>query len=381
MLDRKTYLTSELVTLLELPRSTVVDWLKNYSAYLEYENCGKRKAYTESALNILREISAWRNEGKSGVEIENLLSAKYGLRPEVASDPGTDNGKAAVSEKTAGEAGKVTPETNAVSGEKGKTAGASSAALAVRAEAELLPEKLADIDKLAACFREIEEERRRSSSKRWYIFISLGVLAVILLLAGYFAAYRFAAKLMEENRAVRLQMENAATEQLVLQQKQGETIAGMEAELDKRNRDYEQHLSTLQAELAEQRKAFAAEIKKLEANADTREKARVLMLRNEFARIQKEKLAELEKLSGELAASKRREEELRSSHRRELETLQNKLKNSEVELSKLKSSTSEKSGVSPAETADQTTNQASSANGRNVTASGNPVPENEAAGK
>lgn len=325
MPDNKTYLTSELVSVLGLPRSTVADWLKLYAPYLESENRGRRKVYAASALDILREIAAWRAEGRSGMEIEKLLAEKYGLRPEIARSAGTGNAVSGAEISGNGSAGR---ESEAEEEEGG--GGGAASALPVRSGNPLLPENPAELDKLVEYFRRAETERRRSSGIRWILFWTIGLLAAVLLLTGYFFARRMVEQLIEENRISRRQMAEKAAEQLTLQQKQGETLAGMEEELEKRHRDYEAHLDRLRSELSDQRRAFAEELKKLEADAGTREEARLLALKNEFARIQKEKLRELEKLSGELAESRRREESLRAEHRAEMENMRRKLEASET---------------------------------------------------
>ena len=83
-MESRTYLASDLAGELGLPRSTINDWLTRYAEYLESENRGKRRFYSEKSLNILREIAELRNAGKSSFEIEQQLAARYGIRPEVA---------------------------------------------------------------------------------------------------------------------------------------------------------------------------------------------------------------------------------------------------------------------------------------------------------
>jgi len=84
MMEGRTYLASDLAGELGLPRSTINDWLVRYADYLEVDTRGKRKVYSAKSLQILKEISEMRNEGKSSFEIEQLLASRYGIRPEVA---------------------------------------------------------------------------------------------------------------------------------------------------------------------------------------------------------------------------------------------------------------------------------------------------------
>ena len=61
-METKSYLASDLANELGVARSTVNDWLSRYGDYLETENRGKRRAYSEKSLRILREISEFRNK-------------------------------------------------------------------------------------------------------------------------------------------------------------------------------------------------------------------------------------------------------------------------------------------------------------------------------
>ncbi len=84
MNETRNYLASDLAAELGVPRTTLNDWLKNYAAFLETEPRGKRRAYTEKSLQVLRYVAQLRENGKSGLEIDAALGEKYGLRPEIA---------------------------------------------------------------------------------------------------------------------------------------------------------------------------------------------------------------------------------------------------------------------------------------------------------
>ena len=90
-MSRKTYSISELAIQLNLPRTTVNDWLKNFAPYLEFEVKGKRKEYNQNALDVLKNISRWKNAGKSASAIQKLLEENYGLTGEVAPELPPEN--------------------------------------------------------------------------------------------------------------------------------------------------------------------------------------------------------------------------------------------------------------------------------------------------
>ena len=78
--ENRRFLASDLSQELGLPRSTINDWLTRYAEYLESENRGKRRFYSEKSLQILREIAELRNAGNSSFEIEQQLAgSKYGI--------------------------------------------------------------------------------------------------------------------------------------------------------------------------------------------------------------------------------------------------------------------------------------------------------------
>lgn len=73
----KKYSVSEIAEKLGVPRTTVTDWLSRYSQYIEFRLQGKRKVYTEAAVNALKEISTLRNQGLSSFRIEEELREHY----------------------------------------------------------------------------------------------------------------------------------------------------------------------------------------------------------------------------------------------------------------------------------------------------------------
>ena len=86
MKENQVYLVSDLAQELNVPRTTVNDWLKRFDRYIVYVMSGRRKAYGTPALEVLKEISKLRNEGVSNSGIEEVLSRKYPIRPEIAAD-------------------------------------------------------------------------------------------------------------------------------------------------------------------------------------------------------------------------------------------------------------------------------------------------------
>ena len=77
MENSRTYIIADLVKELDVPRTTLKDWLMRYEEYIEFEIRGRRKIYFDSSLNILKEIEEMRKEGKTAPEILLELSYKH----------------------------------------------------------------------------------------------------------------------------------------------------------------------------------------------------------------------------------------------------------------------------------------------------------------
>ncbi|MDD5727359.1 MAG: MerR family transcriptional regulator [Victivallales bacterium] len=87
MNNRKTYIIADFVKLLDVPRTTLKDWLSHYEHYIESETRGHRKIYFDSSLNVLKEIKEMRQDGLSASEIISALSGRHPVNPDI---PGND---------------------------------------------------------------------------------------------------------------------------------------------------------------------------------------------------------------------------------------------------------------------------------------------------
>ncbi len=78
----KIYTVSELGEVIGVPRTTINDYLSRYGQYIEFEQRGKRRVYTQNAVTVLQEICKLRNENHPFSEIENLLMQKFPVHAE-----------------------------------------------------------------------------------------------------------------------------------------------------------------------------------------------------------------------------------------------------------------------------------------------------------
>ena len=287
--ENRRFLASDLSQELELPRSTINDWLTRYAEYLESENRGKRRFYSEKSLNILREIAELRNAGKSSFEIEQQLAARYGIRPEVAhpEEPETAVAEAPTAPRD--------PEENSASAPgEGETLPMLRPAFD-----EMSSQFTREFTALAAKFEELERERRRMFRRMWFAGLAIMAAALLLLLllgAALWALHgKFERSKAESTAAMATltrdgeklsgQLESIRAEQ----RRETEKLGVM---LDRSRADFQRNAERLGSELAEQRKGFEHRIAELSADAEKKLQTETLRLKEEFARKQQQELRE-----------------------------------------------------------------------------------------
>ncbi|MBN2640704.1 MAG: MerR family transcriptional regulator [Victivallales bacterium] len=77
---------SDIVRLTGMPRTTINDWVQRYAQYLSFEMQGKRKLYSDRAIEIIQEINQLRESGLNSFEIDEALLKNHPLKPEIADD-------------------------------------------------------------------------------------------------------------------------------------------------------------------------------------------------------------------------------------------------------------------------------------------------------
>ena len=287
--ENRRFLASDLSQELELPRSTINDWLTRYAEYLESENRGKRRFYSEKSLNILREIAELRNAGKSSFEIEQQLAARYGIRQEVAhpEEPETAVAEAPTAPRD--------PEENSASAPgEGETLPMLRPAFD-----EMSSQFTREFTALAAKFEELERERRRMFRRMWFAGLAIMAAALLLLLLLGAALWTLHGKferskaestaamatLTRDGEKLSGQLESIRAEQ----RRETEKLGVM---LDRSRADFQRNAERLGSELAEQRKGFEHRIAELSADAEKKLQTETLRLKEEFARKQQQELRE-----------------------------------------------------------------------------------------
>ena len=82
-MSSNTYSVAALAAALNVPRTTVNDWMAKYENFIDASAVGKRKVYSEQTLAVLQEVARLRDQGKTGAEIELALEQSHGVTPEI----------------------------------------------------------------------------------------------------------------------------------------------------------------------------------------------------------------------------------------------------------------------------------------------------------
>ena len=248
-MSNATYSVAALAAALNVPRTTVNDWLAKYENFIDATAVGKRKVYSARTLTVLQEVAKLRDMGKTGAEIEAALEGIVGVTPEIAPEKPVE----APAEKS--------PESDAVK----QTATAENDAQTQLPAVKKFEENAME---LAAFIADLRKEQVQSR-KRSRLTALMLLIVIIVLVAALGAAVQ----------AVRMQFAERQLEAVRMQQT-----------LEKLNKDFTSELKSM--ENLRQQERLAAE-------------KNTLMLKNELTRLQKANAEEVKRLSQQLAADQK----------------------------------------------------------------------------
>ena len=311
-MEGKNYTVIELAEQIGVPRTTINDWLARYSQYIDSVAQGKRKVYPDSALNVLKEVAALRNSGKSFTEIEKELSAKHPIHA-VPVPPQEEEKKAPAAAED--KAGKTVADNT-------QSAGNEGFAVIARQQSEeigrLIGESFRNMDQRIQELEKLSAAQRRMS----YFWLAACFLFLILLAGGSFLSWHFLDKAKQENtRLMHQQTENTQTITALKEQSVSliagnknfqANIAKLESELKQQKKEFDQNMKTEKQRLTELHKAQE------KALLSERDQARI-KVREQEARLSLEKekfAAERLKLLQEMEALKKQHEALKAEQKK-----------------------------------------------------------------
>ena len=248
-MSSNTYSVAALAAALNVPRTTVNDWLAKYENFIDASAVGKRKVYSEQTLAVLQEVARLRDQGKTGAEIELALEQSHGVTPEITPEKGA-------AETAVPNPAPEPEKVNAVPDNDNQ-----SQLPAVKKFEENAME-LANF--IAELRKEQVQSRKRSRLTAFMLFIVIIVLAAALAAAVHTVRMQFAERKLE--------------------------AAKMQQTLEKLNSDFSSELKA-QEKLRQQERLAA------EQNA--------ALLKNELIKLQQANAAEVKRLSNQLIADRK----------------------------------------------------------------------------
>ena len=267
MIHKGKYRVSDLVSETGVPRTTINDWLQRFSQYLGFEMQGKRKLYSQHALEVIREIIRLRDSGCNIIEIEEKLAAEYPIKPEIA-EPGEPNPE---------ETESPMPEQNC---------GDNGYSLIARRQTEELARLLGEqLNNLHHRLSELENSSRADSRKHSRILAASIILCLALACAAaaLFAQYRKELSdktgLMNDNIRTATQLENSVR---TLSERERH-INDLSTTLLQSRNEYSSRVEQLKQQLNDEKSRLAAELesrRREQAQAHARE---LETLRESFA--------------------------------------------------------------------------------------------------
>lgn len=273
------YTVIELSETLEVPRTTINDWLTRYSQYIDFAMQGRRKIYTDDSVAVLKEISALRNSGLSSYDIEAELSKRHPVRgePQPHEEP---------QPQTPPLGQRQNDESTQAPQSQGQ--GEEFALMAKRQTDEIARMIGESFQTMARRIEDIERNSAESNARatRWYL-ISFALL-VLLLVAGALSFVK-----MQRISSMRDEIAKADAmkgEQLQTLQK---TLQDNTVNLSRQSDELRRNVEALEKGLVEQRVDFDKALQQAKGEGEAARQAEISRLRDNFAA---ERLALLKKL-------------------------------------------------------------------------------------
>jgi DNA-binding transcriptional MerR regulator len=278
MNEKKTFSLSDAAKIVDVPRTTINDWISKHANYLHFELKGKRKVLDDAGIEVLKEIKELRDSGLSASEIELKLAENHPVK----ADQVTEN--------------EVEPTQK-------ENVESPDYAIIVKRQTDEIGSLLSDhLQNLATRLQEAELAQKNFSRRMIRSVVS--TVLIMLLLPLMHKNLESELKNTSET-AQKYQSENFKL--LMDLKSDAEKIKGKDQEitkvtnlLDKRDKDYQRTVNKLMADMQTRKKKFEEDLQKLSKNAATSKQAEIARLRDEFAAKQLEVLKKLDQMQQEL---------------------------------------------------------------------------------
>lgn len=311
-MTNQTYSAAALAAQLNVPRTTINDWLSRYEDYIDVEMLGKRKVYSRRSLEVLQAVQRLRDEGKSGSEISVFLSQNFGINPEVTVEPAAPAAPAPEEEPAVPPMPEMPGDFTALENDPENP------------QLPAIQQFERSAMELTSFIAELREQHQKSVRRsRTVIFLML-VFIVLLLgaAAGLIQAVRmqmaerqYETAQMQENMQ---KMANGFTAELQAQEKarqneraeSARSIKSLQDELIRQQEARAAEAVRLARQIAEDRKAWQKMQEKREKLLSEKSAAEQKILMDKMAEDARKSQAQLDAVKAELAAASKRLQEL-----------------------------------------------------------------------
>ncbi len=279
------YTVIELSDKLQVPRTTITDWLVRYAAFIDFKVQGKRKVYTDKSIEVLVEIKGLRDQGLSSFDIEEELAKRHPIHGEFSN-------AAQGAEQSSGDA----PHAEETAGQPG--AGTSLVRQAGNTEvAEMLRNMLVEMT------RRMDELERQSRlnlerSAKW----NMASFATILMLAAVSVfGFLMIRSITEEKEGIDkekqqyLSLSQSLSNDLKDERTDKKQMEQTLLEIDGDRKLLKGEMQKLQAEMDKQKVEFENVLRNAIRDSEGAKEAEVVKLRDKFAEERLALLKELEK--------------------------------------------------------------------------------------
>lgn len=312
MNEKKAYTIVELAEALNVPRTTLNDWLTRFYQYIECETRGKRKVYFDTSLEVLKEISELRNTGLASPEIEVELAKRHPVHAEIAppTPEGLEGGEQPQNEETQE---MMPPVVRKQTEEIGRMLGKELQNIAERLEAS-----------------KNQNKSFARKTMRWYILallliVAMGATAIIVTLKAA-ELLKMQDSKIDNSRLIlgKIDLQNNSIVKELQQRdqliaKQNQDLQRMSIMLDKNSGDYQKNIEKLQSELNQQREDFKNMVDKASKNADTKTSGELAAMKDYLAKEKLEYVQKIETLSKENAERSTQIEQLKANMEKQSE--------------------------------------------------------------
>ena len=283
--NEKLYTIIEISEATGAPRTTINDWLARHSQYIEFKTQGKRKLYTESALQVLKEISELRDKGLSSFDIEKELAKNHPLHAAVVEEPPRPSDPPKQEEPPRSRAAASPLPRKALSLPRAPLRISPSWSKKHYDDiGKLLTEQLHNLN---SKMDDIERKQAESQKRAARVFAAVSITVPVLVLLSFWALFTINSQISRERSLS--EQNSALAVKLAREESQKAQIEQTAVRLEKTSEMFQKNIEKLKSEQAVKEAEFAKSLENAEQSAQTK----VFEARNKFAEEQLERLKKI----------------------------------------------------------------------------------------